>query len=239
MTQKKKVIIMIPTYEESENIKDLILSILLIDDVLDNYDCEIIVVDDNSPDGTAQIVKSINDGRVSVMVRDKDERGRGLAGRDGLCYALNAKADCIIEMDADFSHHPIFIPRLLNKLEHADLVLGSRYVKGGFEFGRPWYRRAITIMANFYIRSLFFINIRDCNSGFRGYNRAVLEAINPKTLNSKGPAIVQEILFRARKYHIAEVPIVFKERSKGESTLTFKKVLEGYIGVLKLRFRGD
>lgn len=232
----KKVIITIPTYKEAENIDNLLRQILAIcDRFYYKYDFYVLVIDDNSPDGTAEKVRLFNDPRVDCMIRTVD-RGRGYAGRSGFIKALDLGADYIIEMDADLSHDPRFIPGLLRGLETHDLVLGSRQIAGGKQIGRPWYRRVITYLANLYIRWVFWISVRDCNSGFRAYTRSALEKINVATLKAKGPDIVQEILFRARGLKILEVPILFYERQKGKSSLTFKKVLWGYLTVLRLRF---
>ena len=222
---------MIPTYNERENIQKLIKEIL-------KYNVDILVVDDNSPDGTGELVKNIakKNKKVHLLLRTKN-RGRGLAGIAGFKYAINNKYDYIIEMDADFSHDPRYILNFLKKMGEADVVLGSRAVKGGKQIGRSAIRRMITKLANFYIRAIFGLRVKDCNSGYRCFHRKVLEAINLDKFISKGPSIVQEVLYRVhlKGFKIEEIPIVFVERKKGSSKLGPKQLWKGYTMVLKLR----
>lgn len=232
-----KIVIMIPTYNEKENIINLITRLVNLEKVL-GYPLMILVVDDNSPDKTWELVHHHFKESYNVTVlRRMSDKGRGKAGVEGYKWALENNADIIIELDADMSHNPIYIPKMINILNHADVVLGSRRVKGGMDVGRPWWRRTITILANIYIRSFFWININDCNSGFRAFRREAMEKINPDKIMAKGPDIIQEVLYRAHlsKLKIVEIPIVFKEREKGESSLTFMKLLSGYIIVIKLK----
>ena len=206
--------VMIPTYNEKENIKNLIDKILN----LKINNLHIVVADDNSPDKTWKIVQNISrkNKNVHLLLRKKG-RGRGSAGKDGFIYCLKHGADIIVEMDADFSHDPKFIPLMLNELENADLVLGSRMLKDSKEIGRSFIRRVITHLANLYIRLLLGLKVKDCNSGFRCFKREVLKKINIEKLESKGPAIVQEILFKAhlKGFKIKEIPITFIDRKKG------------------------
>jgi len=229
-----KTIVMIPTYNEKENIGKLVSQIL----ALKIENLEIVVIDDSSPDGTAEIVKGIasKNKKVHLILRTKN-KGRGYAGKAGYKYALEHNADYIIEMDADFSHNPEYIPELLKKIKECDLVLGSRAVKGGKEVGRNIIRRLITKMANFYIRALLGLNVKDTNSGFRCFRRSVLENIGVDKITSKGPSIVQEVLFMAhlKGFKIKEIPIVFKERKLGTSKLGIPQLFGGYIIVLKLK----
>lgn len=251
-----KILCMIPTFNEAENIKDLISEILKIkinnnikdannindtnniNDVKDIYDINVLVVDDDSPDGTWKIVKEIvsENKKVHLLHRTKN-KGRGYSGRAGFKWALENNYDAVIEMDADFSHHPRHIPDLLKGLENADMVLGSRMVSGGKDLRKEWARRNLTKLANLYIRLVLGIKVRDCNSGYRAYTRKALEKINVNKLFAEGPLTVQEILYRAKLagLKIREVPIIFIEREKGESTLTLKKIWQGYSGVVKLR----
>ena len=228
--------VMIPTYNESENIAEVIGGIL----ALRIPRLDIVVVDDSSPDGTAAVVKEImkRRGNVRLLLRAKD-RGRGYAGRDGFLYCLKEGADVIIEMDGDFSHHPRYIPLMLKEIQEYDLVLGSRMVKGGHDIGRSAVRRAITRMANFYITLMLGIKVRDCNSGFRCFRRELVESIHPETLQSQGPSIVQEVLFRAHLTHarIKEIPIDFVDRMKGKSKLGLRELFMGYMMVMKLKVR--
>lgn len=226
-----KVIAVIPTYNEAENIVILIPQLL-------KYNVEPLIVDDDSPDLTWQVAEQfvkINK-RVHVL-RRAFNKGRGSAGIDGFKAALKLDPDYIIEMDADFSHDPKFIPALLKAAKDADLVLGSRY-DGGKQVGRSWLRMIVTRFANAYIRSVLGLKVKDCNSGFRVYKRKTLESII-SSLNSKGPDIVQEVLYKVhlKGFNIVEVPITFVERKQGESKLTIVRLLTGYFRVLQLRIQ--
>ena len=231
-----KTFVMIPTYNEKENIKNLIDKILK----LKIKNLHIVVVDDNSPDGTWKIVQDISkkNKNVHLLLRKKD-KGRGAAGRDGFIYCLRHGADAVVEMDADMSHDPKYIPLLIDGLKNADLILGSRRVKGGKEVGRSFIRKIVTYFANWYIRTMLGLKVRDCNSGFRCFKREVLEKINPEKLESKGPAIVQEVLFKAhlKGFKIKEIPITFVDRTKGRSKLGIPQLIAGYFMVLKLRMQ--
>lgn len=229
-----KTIVVIPSYNESENIEKLINAIL----DLNMEDLEILVVDDDSPDGTWKIVEDLSHKHEDVhLLHRKEKRGRGSAGVDGFKYALAHGADYILEMDADFSHDPRYIPELVEYMKDADLVLGSRGIEGGSDVGRSPMRQAITKMANFYIRVMFGMKVRDCNSGFRCFRREVVEVIDPDKTISDGPAIVQEWLYKThlKGFTIKEAPIVFVERKEGESKLGFKGLYKGYVMVMKLK----
>ena len=227
-----KSIVIIPTYNEKENISNLIKDILKVKDI------EILVVDDNSPDKTWNIVKNIakKNKRVHLLLRTKN-KGRGLAGVAGFKYAVKNNYDFILEMDADFSHNPKYIPDFLEKIKECDVVLGSRTIKGGKDFGRPMLRKLITRLANLYIRLILGIKVKDCNSGYRCFRKKVLESVNLDKIISKGPSIVQELLYKAhlKKFKIKEIPITFIERKIGSSKLGLKQLWKGYVMVLKLR----
>ena len=225
---------MIPTYNEKENIKNLIDRIL----ELKIRNLHIVVVDDNSPDGTWKIIREISgkNRNIHLLLRKKG-RGRGSAGRDGFAYCLKNGADAVVEMDADMSHNPKYIPLMINELKNADLVLGSRRVAGSKEVGRSMLRRFVTWGANLYIRLMLGLKAKDCNSGFRCFKREVLEKINIEKLESKGPAIVQEVLFKAhlKGFRIKEIPITFVDRTKGKSKLGLPQLAAGCFMVLKLK----
>jgi len=231
-----KTFIMIPTYNEKENIANLINEILK----LNIKDLHIVVVDDYSPDGTWKIIEQISKNKKNVhLLLRKTKRGRGYAGKDGFIYCLKNKADIIIEMDADFSHNPKYIPLMLKEIKNYDIVLGSRRVKGAQEVGRSFIRKTITYLANLYIRLMLGLKVKDCNSGFRCFKREVLEKIKPEKIKSKGPAIVQEVLFKAhlKGFKIKEIPITFVNRTKGKSKLSIKQLTAGYFMVLKLKIQ--
>lgn len=232
-----KVVCTIPTYDEAENVGPLVRALLALGP---NY--EALVIDDDSPDGTWRVVEEIAAGepRVHLLHRESD-RGRGRAGRDGFVEALAMDADVVVEMDADFSHHPRFVPELVGCLledPEVGLVLGSRGVAGGHDSERSAFRRWLTLAANAYIRIVLGLDVRDCNSGFRCWRRETLERIRVGETFSAGPAIVQELLYKTARAGIAigEHPIQFENRAAGESTLTLRTLRKGYTTVLKLRW---
>ncbi|MBW2981183.1 polyprenol monophosphomannose synthase [Candidatus Woesearchaeota archaeon] len=233
-----KTIVVLPTYNERENIGGIINKIL----GLKIKNLSILIVDDNSPDGTWEIAQELSkkQPRLNLLLR-KGKRGRGLAGIEGFRYCLNHGADVIIEMDADFSHDPQYIPLFLEKIKKYDLVLGSRAVKGGKDVGRSFFRRLITKLANSYTRITLGMRIRDCNSGYRCFRRKVLESINLGNIVSEGPSIVQEILYEAytKRFNIAEVPIIFRNRTMGKTKLRNKDLIISYITIPRLRRKND
>lgn len=227
-----RTLVSIPTYNEKDNIAELIKKLL-------KHNVDILVVDDNSPDGTWKIVEDIVKTEKNVkLLKRTDKRGRGTAGIAGFKYALEHGYEYIIEMDADFSHEPDEIPRFIEAIKSCDVVLGSRLMKGGKQIGRSLYRKAITFLANFYIRLILGLKIKDCNSGYRCFRRKVLSAINLDTITSTGPDIIQEILYKAylKGFKIKEIPIVFTERKLGSSKLGMKHLYKGYIKVFSLKW---
>lgn len=233
----KRGIVMLPTYDERENIERMIAALF----ALGVPGLEILVVDDDSPDGTAAIVERLAQGRKDLhLLLRKQNRGRGAAGRDGFLWALERGYDWLLELDADFSHQPRFVPALIQALEGADAAIGSRFVPGGTDDDRTVFRRALTVVANAYARNLLSLPVRDTNSGFRAFSRRALEAINPATLRSQGPAILHESLFRLARagLSIREVPIEFIDRRQGLSKLDLSKLADGYLWILRLRLFG-
>ena len=230
-----RALAMVPTYNEAQNIGPLIREILL-----QGADIGVVVVDDNSPDGTAAIVEKLRreDPRVHLLLR-VNERGRGTAGVAGFKYAVAQGVDLIIEMDADFSHPPSYIPSFLSRMADCDLLIGSRLVAGGGEQGRSILRGAITRMANAYIRLVLGVPFRDCTSGYRVFRREVLEAIELDTLFCTGPPIVEEVLYKAyrRGFRIREVPFIFEDRKAGESTFNRRIMLNALLMMWKIRRR--
>lgn len=225
---------MIPTYNEAENIGAVVSGVLSVAGAGD----EVLVVDDSSPDGTGEVVEEIGRGdpRVRLLSRP-GPRGRGWAGRDGFLRALQRGADRIVEMDGDGSHDPEAIPRLIEALPGADVVIGSRFLPGGKALGRGWLRGAISLVARRYIRLVLGIAVTDPTSGYRLFSRKALEKIDPATLTARDPFAVTEILYRCHRagLRIKEVPIVFKDREKGESKLETSMLLKYFFRVLKLR----
>ena len=230
-----KAMAMIPTYNEAPNIGPLLREILR-----QGPDIGAVVVDDNSPDGTGDIVKRLReeDPRVHLILR-MNERGRGTAGVAGFKYAVAQGVDFIIEMDADFSHQPSFIPFFLSQMDDCDLLIGSRLVEGGGEKGRHFLRKMITRSANAYIRLILGIPVRDCTSGYRVFRRKVLESIELDQLMAVGPPIVEEVLYKAyrRGFRIKEAPYILEERKAGESTFNRKIMLNALMMMPKIRWK--
>jgi dolichol-phosphate mannosyltransferase len=232
-----RVVVTLPTYNEAENIRPLIEELLALGD-----EFEVLVIDDDSPDRTWEIVSLLShtDRRVH-LIRRIGERGRGTAGLVGFQWARDHGADAVVEMDADFSHRPHFIPSLLEPIRtgDADIVIGSRLVAGGGEKGRSPVRTLITLLANTYIRLVLGLRVRDCTSGFRVFNRRALEVLPWSSMKCRGPEIVQEVLHEARKagLRMVERPIVFEERRAGQSTFNVKIMLRSLLYIPRLRFR--
>jgi dolichol-phosphate mannosyltransferase len=230
-----KAMAMIPTYNEAPNIEPLLREILR-----QGPDIGAVVVDDNSPDGTAAIVKRLReeDPRVHLILR-MNERGRGTAGVAGFKYAVARGVDFIIEMDADFSHQPSYISSFLSQMDDCDLLIGSRLVEGGGEKGRHFLRKMITRAANAYIRLILGVPVRDCTSGYRVFRRKVLEAIELEQLMAVGPPIVEEVLFKAYRkgFRIKEVPYILEERKAGESTFNRRIMLNALLMMPKIRWK--
>ena len=225
---------MIPTYNERSNIKSLIEEILRL-----NSDIHIVVVDDQSPDRTARLVEEFcqQSPRVHLIERTGC-RGRGLADLEGLQYAVSQGFDYIISMDADFSHHPKFIPDFLNAIQHHDVVLGSRYAKGGKIIGRHWLKNLASSLANCYVRCLMGTGIRDWTTGFRCYRREILESLRLDRMISVGPSILEEVLYACyrRRCDIFEIPITFVDRTKDNSKIGFAELIDTLIVIFKIRF---
>ena len=226
--------VVIPTYNERENIRPLVAQVLAADPRI-----RALIVDDDSPDGTGDAADALAaaDPRVEVLHRYTD-RGRGSAGREGFVRCIERGDDLIMEMDADFSHDPAHIPAILAAADEADVVLGSRHVAGGGEAGRGPARRFVTWGAGWYVRILLGVpHVRDVTSGFRCFRRQALIDARVETLRSTGPSIVTELLFRCRRMRIAEVPIQFRDRAAGESKFGLKAVRSSLLLPFKLWWR--
>lgn len=236
----RRVVVVIPTYNEKDNIREVVEQILAL---RLHYDLQVLVVDDDSPDNTGVVVQRLakKDERVRLLLRKK-RRGRGAAGIDGFREALNMGADYVVEMDGDLSHQPCFIPQLLDACQIYDLVLGSRFVHGGKDANRSLLRRSITLFVRNYLRSALHLSVHDPSSGFRCFRRGVLEAVDLDDLISVGPSVVLEILYLAHLlgFSIGEIPITFIDREKGRTKLSFLTLLETLIMVIKFKrlYRG-
>jgi len=228
-----KIVALVPTYNEAQNIAELIKELLALP-----LDLEVLVVDDFSPDGTYKIVENIvqSEKRVHLLLR-RENRGRGWAGIDGFKKALEMGADFIAEMDGDMSHAPKYIPGFLEKISGIDAVIGSRYIPGGKDESRSFVRQAISSFARKYLAFILGVKIQDPTSGFRMFTRKAMESILPK-LSSRDPFIVSEVLYRLKTNNlkIAEFPIEFMPRGAGTSKLKPSTLIKYLFRVWKLRF---
>jgi len=229
-------VIILPTYNEKENLADIVRDIFLVG----IPDLRIIIVDDNSPDGTGRIADGLaaKKPRIEVIHRPKKE-GLGRAYVAGFKKALaNPANSYIFEMDADFSHQPKYLPVFLEKIKSADLVLGSRSIAGGGVENWSWPRRFISGLANLVVRWLLGLPIKDLTGGFKCFRRQVLERLNLDEVESSGYNFQVEMTYKAYKkgFKIVEIPIVFVERRAGYSKFSVFIMIESFWKVLKLRF---
>lgn len=226
--------VMLPTYNEKDNIENMVGQILKHEGV------SIVVVDDSSPDGTGEIadrLASENKGRIHVIHRK--ERGRGTAGIAGLKYAREQDVDCVIEMDADFSHDPKDIPRFLEKIGQADVVIGSRLIRGSKALRNP-IRRVISNGANLYASIMMGWHIRDWCGGYKCYRRSALKSLDFDRFRSKGYSIGMETLYRLTRNgcSFVEIPIEFTDKRQGKSKFSIREITGYAANVLWLRLGG-
>jgi len=232
-----KKLVIIPTFNERENISDIIGAIFALEKGF-----HILVVDDSSPDGTADIVRDLISkytNKLFLSVR-QEKNGLGKAYIHGFNWALEKKYDYIFEMDADFSHNPNDLPKLFDAcLEGYDVVIGSRYCKGVNVVNWPMGRVLLSYFASKYVRIVLRIPIHDTTAGFLCFSRKVLESIDLNKVKLKGYGFQIEIKFRAFKkgFKIKEIPIVFTDRVKGESKISANIFQEALFGVLGLKWK--
>ncbi len=236
---KQKVLVVVPTYNEADNLPTLAGELL----ALDVPGLEILVVDDNSPDGTGQIADDLArryPGRVHVMHRT-GKLGLGTAYIAGFRYALDHGADYIIQMDADFSHSPGYIPHFLEAIEGYDVVIGSRYVAGGQLDERwGWWRYFLSWWANsVYTRLILGLRVKDVTAGFKCWRRATLEGIGLERVRSNGYVFQVEMAYLTEKlgYRFREVPIYFEDRRIGRSKMTVPVKIEAALRTWEIRWR--
>jgi dolichol-phosphate mannosyltransferase len=228
--------VILPTYNEAENLERIVAAIL---EQLPESG-RVLVVDDNSPDGTGEIADRLAEGneRIAVVHRAV-KQGLGPAYLAGFRIALDAGAERIVEMDADFSHDPTYLPQLIEATESADLAIGSRYVPGGGVTDWGPLRRFISRGGSAYARLALGVPIRDLTGGFKCFRRIVLETIELETIQARGYAFQVETTYRAIKagFRVVEVPIVFKDRADGKSKMSKTIVAEAVWRVPAMRFR--
>jgi dolichol-phosphate mannosyltransferase len=230
-----KILIIIPTYNELENLPRLLPEVLL-----KNINIDVLFIDDNSPDGTAAFIENEqkNNNRIHFIKR-QSKQGLGTAYIAGFKFALQRDYQVIFEMDADFSHDPNEIPRFIEEIKNADVVLGSRYKNGVNVINWPMRRLLLSWFANIYTRVITGMPLHDATGGFKCFKREVLEAIDLNRVKSNGYAFQIEMNFKAWKkgFIIKEIPIIFVDRVKGSSKMSKKIVREAVFMVWKLRFQ--
>jgi dolichol-phosphate mannosyltransferase len=228
-------IVVVPTYNERPNVARLV------DALLAQPRLSVLVVDDGSPDGTgdeAERAAANNPGRVAVLHR-RGARGLGRSYVDGMRAALADGATHVVQMDADFSHDPADVPRLLDAAADADLVIGSRYVPGGSLHNWPFHRKALSEFANVYVRAITRLPVRDCTSGFRCWRGDLLARIALERIVSEGYAFQVELTWEARRAggRIREIPIAFVERREGASKMSSGVIVESALLPWRLAVR--
>lgn len=227
--------VIIPTYNEKDNITALIGKILALDDNI-----RVIIVDDNSPDGTGRIAEEMRESfpRIDVIHRS-GKLGLGTAYIAGFKKALAEGADRIITMDADFSHDPAYIPDLIVLADQFDVTIGSRYVPGGGTSNWGWKRRFISWGANTFARIMLGLKANDCTAGFRCYRRDVLSGIDLERFISDGYSFLIEMLFKCqqRGHTVGEAPIVFVNRARGRSKISQREIYKAMYTVMRLALR--
>jgi dolichol-phosphate mannosyltransferase len=220
-------LVLVPTYNERDNLRPLIAALMAIEDL------HVLVIDDNSPDGTADEAARLaaqSGGRVSLL-RRSGPRGLGRSYIDGMTAALHTDATHICQMDADFSHDPAALPGLLAALDGADLVIGSRYIPGGRVGNWPAYRVMLSTFANWYVRAITRLPVHDCTSGFRCWRRGLLARMPLDRIVSDGYAFLVEMAWEAHRAggRIVEVPITFVERREGQSKMSSRVIAESVL----------
>jgi dolichol-phosphate mannosyltransferase len=231
-----RTIVVLPTYNERENVGALLRAVRS-----SVPDADVLVVDDNSPDGTATLVEetAAEEGQIKLL-RRAGKQGLGSAYRQGFAVALDEAYDVIVSMDADFSHDPAVLPELLRLIEAgADTVVGSRYVPGGATVDWPLHRRLLSRWGNRYTSFVLGLQVRDCTSGYRAYRAGTLRAIDPGSTSAEGYAFLTELVRRLvrRGARVMETPIVFTDRRYGESKMSGRIVAESMLLVTRWALR--
>jgi dolichol-phosphate mannosyltransferase len=228
-----KAVVVIPTYNERDNLERLARQILSQDEAI-----HLLVVDDNSPDGTGALADRLaqETGRVSVLHR-AGKLGLGSAYREGFRLALDMGADYVVQMDADFSHDPSILPVFFEEMRVSDLVIGSRYLNGVSVVNWPLRRLMLSYFASVYTRVITGLTISDCTSGFKCFRRSVLEALDLSRVRSDGYSFQIEMNFRCveKGFRVSEVPIIFIDRHAGSSKMSKRIVREAVLMVWKLK----
>lgn len=230
-------LVIIPTYNEKENIEKIIRKVFSL-----SHGFHVLIIDDGSPDGTAQIVKNLQTEYKDLLFIEerKGKMGLGTAYIHGFKWALAKKYDYIFEMDADFSHNPEDLIKLRQAcVDGADLAIGSRYIKGVNVVNWPMGRVLMSYFASVYVRFILGIDIQDATAGFKCYRKIVLETIEFEKIKFVGYAFQIEMKFTALKhgFKVVEVPIIFTDRTEGTSKMSTKIFREAFLGVIELKIR--
>jgi dolichol-phosphate mannosyltransferase len=228
-----KAVVVIPTYNERDNLERLARQIVSLDPAI-----HLLVVDDNSPDGTGELAERLasETGRVSVLHR-AGKLGLGSAYREGFGRALAMGAELVVQMDADFSHDPSVLPLFFEKIKECDLVIGSRYLNGVSVVNWPLRRLMLSYFASVYTRVITGLTISDCTSGFKCFRSSVLQAVDLGSVRSDGYSFQIEMNFRCveQGFRVCEVPIIFIDRHAGSSKMSKRIVREAVLMVWKLK----
>jgi dolichol-phosphate mannosyltransferase len=227
-----KSLVVIPTYNEIDNIEKIILKVLSLKKGMD-----ILIVDDNSPDGTGEVADRLSADNAEVHVLHRPEKlGMGRAYIDGFTWALEKDYSYIFEMDADFSHDPEDLIRIFSEMNECDVCIGSRYVRDAGVLNWPIWREILSRSANVYVRWVTRMPIHDGTAGFKCYRRAVLEEIDLDQVRSEGYAFQIEMHYKAYKsgFTLKEIPIIFRDRYQGRSKMSKRIILEAFLVVWRL-----
>jgi dolichol-phosphate mannosyltransferase len=231
-----RAVIVLPTYNESENVTQVLAAVRQA-----APDVDVLVVDDNSPDGTASLVEeTAGDLGQIKLLRRPGKQGLGSAYRQGFAVAIDEGYDTIVSMDADFSHDPAALPDLLRLIDAgAGAVIGSRYVPGGATVDWPVHRRLLSRWGNRYTSFVLSLQVRDCTSGYRAYRADALRAIEPATTSAEGYAFLTELVRRLVRggHRVMETPIVFTDRRRGQSKMSGRIVAESMVLVTRWGLR--
>jgi dolichol-phosphate mannosyltransferase len=232
MTRQARSLIVVPTYNEAENIEPLVSAIMALD-----AGFEILVVDDNSPDGTGEIADCLSEHLPGIYVLHRPGKmGLGTAYVEGFRWAIKRGYDYVFEMDCDFSHDPRYLPRFLEEISSADLVIGSRYVRGGSMPDWGLLRRLISWGGNTFARLMLGLKARDCTGGFRCYRRDMLQQVPWEKIRLQGYGFQIGALYYVERLggKVVEFPIIFEDRRVGHSKMSFKIVLEAFAYVTRM-----
>ncbi len=237
MTKHAGALIVVPTYNEAENLAPLVSAILA-----QNCGFDILVIDDNSPDGTGEIADRLAAELPAVhVIHRPGKMGLGTAYVAGFSWALAGEYDYVLEMDCDFSHHPRYLPGFLEEIALADLVIGSRYVKGGGTQNWGALRKLISGGGNTFARLMLGLKTRDCTGGFRCYRRELLQKVPWQEMQLKGYAFQVGSVYYVERLggRVSEFPIIFEDRRVGQSKMSFRIVIEAFSYVMRMALFGE